>query len=62
MRKPKKRKINIALACDHWIDITNDIAIGDAEELILYVNTYNLVVINEDCFLEKSKFWYNKEY
>ncbi len=60
-KSPKKRTIKIALSPTHWIDMTNDLLIGDAQELIEYVNTWNIVVENEDCFLQKDKFWYNKE-
>lgn len=35
-------------------------ALEDAQELIKYVNAWNIVVANEDCFTRSNEFWYNK--
>lgn len=60
MRIFQKKNINISLAFNCWYDVTNDKAIGDAKELIEYVNTNRLTVKNETAFLENCQFWYNK--
>ena len=59
--QPKKRTILIVLAGANWLDLSNDTFIGNAEALIEYVNDWNIVVANDDCFLRSNEFWYNKE-
>ena len=60
VKSPKKRSIQIVFLGNTWVDATNDKPIGNAEELIKYVNSWNIVVINEDAFTRKDEFWYNK--
>jgi hypothetical protein len=59
-KKPKKRMIKIVYAGSYWIDISNNIAFSDADKLIDHVNTWNIVVENEDCFTRSNEFWYKK--
>lgn len=55
-----KHSIYISLYGENWIDRTNDCIIGNGKELIKYVNRWLIRVINEDCFLKKDLFFYNK--
>jgi len=59
-RTPKQRTIYIVWLATKWVDATNDITIGTAEELIEYVNSWNIVVKNESSSLDCEKFWYNR--
>lgn len=60
-KKTERKMITIVFGKNHWIDLTNDCFVGDAEELIEYVNSRRLTVINEDTFLYKDRFWYNSK-
>ena len=54
------KEINIICLGCKWIDGTNDCPIGGYNDLIIYVNSNRLTVKNQDAFLGKNKFWYNK--
>jgi len=46
---------------DDWIDYSNSKYIGDDADLIDYVNTFRLIVINESGFYGNRFFWYHYE-
>ena len=54
------KDIIISFSHDHWIDRTNGKIISGVGGLIKYVNMNELTVLNEDIFLYKEEFWYNK--
>lgn len=55
------KTIKISLAGRVWYDRTNDLVIGNAKDLLRYVNANKMTVENQECFLDSNKFWYNKE-
>ena len=55
-----EHEIYISLYGENWIDRSNCCTIGNGKELIKYVNRWKIRVINEDCFLKKHLFFYNK--
>lgn len=54
------KKIKILFAGIKWVDITHNKSVGDAKELINYVNNHRYTVDNDDCFLHSRLFWYNQ--
>ena len=56
----KSKEISITLAGSFWLDITNSIRIGDADDVLNYVNSEKLIVKNELSFNDYKKFWYNQ--
>lgn len=54
------KEISISLAGSFWLDVTNDIRIGSAENVVKYVNQEKLIVKNEQSFNDCDKFWYNQ--
>lgn len=55
-------EIRIAFLATGWIDATNDIYIGDYDELVRYVNRNRYIIANEDCLVKHDQFWYNESY
>lgn len=53
-----KRLIYIVFLNDHWVDATNESNVGNADELIEYVNKNRFIVQNESSFTMSSKFWF----
>lgn len=56
--RPMIKEIHISLAGNCWIDRENNLYIGDADDLIVHVNSNKLFVLNDDVFLYREEFWY----
>ncbi len=54
-------RIYIWQSGDDWIDYSNSKYIGDDMDLIDYINTLRLIVINETEFFGNRYFWYHYE-
>jgi hypothetical protein len=52
------RTIKIAFAGLNWFDLTNDINIGSADELVTYVNNNRYLVDNHYTFMRSNEFWF----
>lgn len=57
----EKKEITIQFAMPYWLNFKSGKIIGaTADKLVEYVNKNKLTVVNDDCFRDRNKFWYNK--
>lgn len=56
----KNTNINLVIGGMTIRDLTNGISLDRTKEVIDYVNTFKLKVLNEETFNFSGEFWYNK--